>query len=110
MHESGAGSLCCLSARMCEFITTPLHMCPSRESRLYVGTRNAGVPFLGGTPSLGMQRRGTKNFLKFWRFPFLDGRGLRGGWEKQIDFAADFCYLFLVLIRAASSAGRATDS
>ena len=24
MHESGAGSLCCLSARMCEFMATPL--------------------------------------------------------------------------------------
>jgi len=35
----------------------PAIMCPAREP---FRARNARVPFLGGTPSLGTQRRGTK--------------------------------------------------
>jgi hypothetical protein len=40
----------------------PLRMCPARESRLQSG-RETRVPFLGGTPSLGTQRRGAENLF-----------------------------------------------
>jgi hypothetical protein len=42
----------------------PLENVPGEGIPTSVGTRNAGVPFLGGTPSLGTQRRGAKKVSK----------------------------------------------
>ena len=43
----------------------PLSMCPARESAAG-GRETPGVPFLGGTASLGTQRRGAKKSLKIF--------------------------------------------
>jgi len=43
-------------------------MCPAREVTALAGIAKRGVSFLGGTASLGTQRRGTKKDLKDFLF------------------------------------------
>jgi hypothetical protein len=50
VRESGAGSPCCLSARMCEFMATPLS-CARRGNPPQADAKRRGG-FLGGTLSL----------------------------------------------------------
>jgi len=46
MHESGAGSLCCLSARMCEFMTTPRSCARRGNPDFMSGRETPGATFL----------------------------------------------------------------
>ena len=47
VHESGAGSLCCLSTRMCEFMTTPRSCARRGNPDFSRDAKRQGRPFFG---------------------------------------------------------------
>jgi len=64
VHESGAGSLCCLSTRMCEFVATPLS-CARRGNPDFSRDAKRRGALSWGYPILWARKEGVrKNILK----------------------------------------------
>jgi hypothetical protein len=66
VHESGAGSLCCLSARMCEFMATPLSCARRGNPGRFESTLSGLTATLLGVPILWAAKNWyKKRFLIF---------------------------------------------
>ena len=62
VHESGAGSPCCLSARMCEFMATPLSGVRRGNPDFSRDAKREGRPFFGSF--LWTSKEMNKSFLR----------------------------------------------